>query len=254
MKNLNLPLIAVLAVLTFGACKSSLKNSEVKSDNSENSLDWSGIYSNVLPCADCEGIQTTIVLNRDNTYTKTWRYLDRDVSSFTASGTFSWDADGRKITLSDIAETPLQYLVGENRLLQLDMEGMEIPTDQQDLYTLTNIDNLVEHHWKLIEVNGNPVPEGMRTEAYLMFKVEDNRLVGSGGCNSLTASYIVRNGNRLEITAPVATKMACLDMEVETQLFRALETTDNYAILGDTLSLNRARMAPLAKFVKTLGR
>jgi hypothetical protein len=39
-------------------------------------------------------------------------------------------------------------------------------------------------------------------------------------------------------------------MEVEDALKKALETADNYSLSGDGkyLSLNRARMAPLARF------
>jgi len=44
--------------------------------------------------------------------------------------------------------------------------------------------------------------------------------------------------------------MACLNMEIEDELKRALEMADNYSLSSDGkfLSLNRARMAPLARF------
>jgi len=48
----------------------------------------------------------------------------------------------------------------------------------------------------------------------------------------------------------ISTKMACPAMEVETQFLQALAAADNYSRLGDTLSLNKAGSAPLAKFVK----
>jgi heat shock protein HslJ len=37
-------------------------------------------------------------------------------------------------------------------------------------------------------------------------------------------------------------------MQVETEFLRVLESTDNYAIAEDRLSLHKARMAPLARF------
>jgi hypothetical protein len=37
-------------------------------DTSRTSLDWPGTYTGVLPCADCEGIETTITLSVDLTY------------------------------------------------------------------------------------------------------------------------------------------------------------------------------------------
>ena len=33
--------------------------------NSQNSLDWEGVYKGILPCADCDGIETEIVINSD---------------------------------------------------------------------------------------------------------------------------------------------------------------------------------------------
>ncbi|GGD94473.1 copper resistance protein NlpE [Planktosalinus lacus] len=35
---------------------------------SENSLDWHGTYQGILPCADCEGIQTEVTLHDNNTH------------------------------------------------------------------------------------------------------------------------------------------------------------------------------------------
>lgn len=37
-------------------------------------------------------------------------------------------------------------------------------------------------------------------------------------------------------------------MQLESDFLRVLEEADNYVITGDTLVLNKARMAPLARF------
>lgn len=42
--------------------------------------------------------------------------------------------------------------------------------------------------------------------------------------------------------------MACPDINTETALLEVLSSADNYTINGQQLSLNKARMAPLAKF------
>ncbi len=42
--------------------------------------------------------------------------------------------------------------------------------------------------------------------------------------------------------------MACFDMTVEDGLKNVLANTDNYTINDSILSLNKARMAPLARF------
>lgn len=38
-------------------------------DNSRNSLDWEGTYKGILPCADCEGIETMVILKDNDRYT-----------------------------------------------------------------------------------------------------------------------------------------------------------------------------------------
>jgi heat shock protein HslJ len=42
--------------------------------------------------------------------------------------------------------------------------------------------------------------------------------------------------------------MACGNMEKETIFMELLQKADNYSIKGNVLSLNKGRMAPLAKF------
>jgi heat shock protein HslJ len=45
--------------------------------------------------------------------------------------------------------------------------------------------------------------------------------------------------------------MACLhDTKIETDLMQVLSSADSYVLRNDTLVLNRARMAPLARWVK----
>ena len=46
----------------------------------------------------------------------------------------------------------------------------------------------------------------------------------------------------------ISTKMACPRMEIEMEFLATLEKADNFNVTGDMLELNRARMAPLARF------
>ncbi|MCH7408592.1 copper resistance protein NlpE [Belliella sp. DSM 111904] len=146
-------LLLILTIFVFTACQQS-KHSEVivvddevfededLSDefidhhNALNSLDYMGIYSGMLPCADCEGIETTIELESGNSYVKKTIYLGKkDQQIFESSGTFSWLEDGNTIILEGEDE-PNKYLVGENVLFHLDMEGKRITGDLADKYRL----------------------------------------------------------------------------------------------------------------------
>ncbi|WP_228433666.1 copper resistance protein NlpE [Chryseobacterium polytrichastri] len=100
--------------------------------NSQNSLDWSGTYEAVVPCADCPGIKTSLTLNKDKTFSITEEYIDRN-SKNNDKGTFDWDTTGSVITLNG-KSAKYKYKVGENKLFQLDMDGKEIDGPNKDLY------------------------------------------------------------------------------------------------------------------------
>jgi len=102
--------------------------------NSQNSLDWAGTYEGTLPCADCPGITTTITLKDDNTYTMTEEYVDKKTKA-EDKGKFEWDKSGGKISLVS-KDGKRQYIVGENQLIHLDMDGKEITGPNKDLYIL----------------------------------------------------------------------------------------------------------------------
>ncbi|MDI5875997.1 copper resistance protein NlpE [Shewanella xiamenensis] len=101
-------------------------------DTSQNALDWPGVYEGVLPCASCEGIQTTLTLQADNSFELKSIYLGKDESIFKVAGKFDWDSNGSKIILSDGSK----YLVGENQLFMLDTDGNRITGGLAENYIL----------------------------------------------------------------------------------------------------------------------
>lgn len=104
---------------------------------SQNSLDWAGTYSGILPCASCSAIKMEIVLKNNGHYEQTSVYEhDGESDAVIASGSFSWNESGSTITLSN-AEKPNQFFVGENYLAKLDMNGNRITGDLADKYILT---------------------------------------------------------------------------------------------------------------------
>ncbi|MEI6859610.1 MAG: copper resistance protein NlpE [Shewanella sp.] len=118
------------------------KNSVPITDTSQTSLDWNGTYSGITPCASCEGIDTTLTLNQDNTYVLETRYLGDENEAkkvFTEAGSFKWNGESNKISLMGNASrqaSPKQYLVGENQLLLLDTKGKSITGPLADHYRL----------------------------------------------------------------------------------------------------------------------
>ncbi len=116
-------------------------------------------------------------------------------------------------------------------------------------HSTTNNKIITDKYWKLIELNGKRITaEQQAKEAYFVLKTEENRITGNGGCNSFFGTYQLLPGNSIQISPLGSTKMACLNDNVEDEFLKILAITDNYTIKNDTLSLNKARMALLAKF------
>ena len=243
--------------LSLSACKSkssSDKSSVPPAHSSQNALDWDGTYSGIMPCADCAGIETTLTLNRNSTYKLSTRYMgEEDIQAVVKEGAFKWTEDGSTIVLESLNnnEYPTKYKVGENKLIQLDLDGNVITGELADDYVLLKANKeLVEKYWKLYEIMGEPIKEGdLPKDAYLTFKVEGNRVFGNGGCNGISGTYKLSEGNGIRFSQMVATMMMCQNTDVEQKLLKALNMVDNYYAQNDTLVLNRARMAPLARFV-----
>lgn len=108
-----------------------------KADNSKTSLDWDGVYTGTLPCADCGGIATELVLEKDKTYVLKMKYEGKKEGSvIEEKGSFSWDDTGSVITLSYPEKQPFSYKVGENYLIQLDAQGNTIEGKLASMYIL----------------------------------------------------------------------------------------------------------------------
>lgn len=114
-----------------------IDQSVIDSHTSEMSLDWAGVYSGVMPCADCEGIETVIELKDDRTYVAHYTYLGtlEDENKFTNEGTFTFDVQGNNITLRSGDETS-QYKVGENQIILLNTDGTINTGELADFYVL----------------------------------------------------------------------------------------------------------------------
>lgn len=221
------------------------------SHNSANSLDWAGVYQGVVPCADCEGIRTSLTLKMDNSYQLSSTYLGKDAAPFEQQGHFEWDATGSVIRLLDQHDGPAFYKVGENQLIQLDMQGQQITGELAEHYQLKKQDRtaaaLTGLRWKLTELMGQTIAA---TEPdmtpYLQFGT-DGRVSGFAGCNQFTGAYETE-GLRLSFKPMATTEKACLNASIEQRFLTTLQGTDNYSLNESGLALYKARTAALLRF------
>lgn len=150
----SLVLLAIAACTSIIACNDPGKKEPTTTDNAgdtsavsqpvdmhnaSNSLDLNGEYEGTLPCADCEGIKSTLILNKDSLFTLKEEYLGKkDPITFNAKG--KWVIHENTITLQfdkELQDRRVQYKAGENKLWLLDLKGKEITGALADKYILT---------------------------------------------------------------------------------------------------------------------
>lgn len=156
MKYSSLLGLALLSIIIFSCSKKEVSSANVPSkdsvvteqpkkgvvdtanvsiptgDNSQTSVDWVGTYEATIPCADCSGIKSTLVLDKAGTFTLTEEYLDKNFQS-KDEGKFVWFNNGGAIELQG-KDAKYKYKVGENQLFQLNMDGTPITTSLKDHY------------------------------------------------------------------------------------------------------------------------
>jgi heat shock protein HslJ len=256
MKTHRILILSAPLILALSGCMSrffdgdepdvAVANAE---HNARNSLDWAGSYHGVLPCADCEGIETVVVLRDDGTYDEFSRYLGEENNVvFSEAGTFTWNDEGNTVTFE--GTEPSRYFVGENQLIRLALDGTRITGELAQNYVLDRLAVAVtEQRWRLIELNGQPV-ENQEVDPFFTLRVEGNAVEGFGGCNNFAGTYTLdAAASRIRFNNLASTMRACISgMEQESALHEVLRNVDNYSLNGSQLSLNRARMAPLARF------
>lgn len=215
---MKLLLTLLISVLLLFACNNEPKTAEKESTSetefteehvAKNSLDFVGEYGGIIPCADCEGIRTILVLNSDNSWIQKSIYVGKSDEVFKSQGTYSWNDAGNEIILSEKTEVA-RFFVTENAIIQLDQEGKRITGELADNYRLTKGFNpfdiklekklttevkktneksakkevtLENNKWILVEILGKKVKT--KTENYLTFNPIDGRFSAYGGCNRM---------------------------------------------------------------------
>lgn len=199
--------------------------------NSQNALDWSGLYTGTLACADCPGVQTMLFLDDQNMqYTLTRFYEDRSNHPEIEKGSFEWDSSGAHIRLLGAAKKEGAYAwkVMEGKLMQLDREEKAINTQIQEAYTLKKSTNpLFDKYW---------IAEDHRLEmdqpAWFRLQQEStNKVFGFAGCNRFFGSWEVQHETQnLSFTKLASTMMACDHLTSEQQYLADMENTCSYEV------------------------
>lgn len=263
------------------------KQPKDQSHNAKNSLDYVGTYKGILPCADCHGLETEIVINENSTFCLKTKYQGKGDKVYMQKGHFSWNKSGNIIILTDMKNAPNKYFVSENKLTQLNMYGKKVtgnladeyiltkqPADTSDMETAsgdnsatvdlnsriattTSIERvnpaigkytLAETKWKLTQLKGKTVNQKGKKAFTLKLNSKDGRFSAYMGCNSIGGNYIMPSTDKLAFSDVFMTEMACADMATETNFAAVLQQTAIYKLEKETLTLFSEKKRILAKF------
>lgn len=225
-----------------------------------NSMDYLGFYKGTLPCADCEGIETSIELSEDFTYAMMTRYKGKATKVFEGKGVFRWDDTGKKIILTQNDKITGQFLVTNNALTQLDASGNIITGPLASRYVLKRMSdaaaealpepkqeqqNLIGVKWKLVELNGHKVQQEGEKPFYIELDPM-NAFTGFAGCNSLRGHYETRGG-KIRFMRIVGTMKGCPALPTEEKFKTVLSRANAFVVDGKSLQFKDGETL-LAKF------
>jgi len=236
----NICIIALLAICLISSLSLSAQAPE-----------WVGVYRNSTTNGN-EKVVTTITLQSDN------NYMFQSSSSgnntiLVSIGKIEIKKNGKEfILIEEHNGQSTTYKRKNNIMTSIAKNGIKIPKGQASSLQKIDERSITEKYWKLIEIRGNAVVPNpaFPQEAYITFKKGGNEVTGRGGCNSFRGTYTLTGETQINLAQVISTMMACPDMELESQFLPILELADNYTISpdGKYLSLNKGRMAPLARF------
>lgn len=281
--------VLLLFVVIVGCQNQTVKKNDRNNDvhNARNSVDYIGTYKGILPCVDCQGLDTELSVNENSTFNLKVKYQGKGEKIYLQKGHFTWNKKGNTIILTDVRNAPNQYFVGENTLTQLDIYGKKIKGSTAEEYILskqtvdtfeieaalkneTTVDlnsrmatttviqkvnpaigkfTLAETKWRLVSLNKKKVYQKGEKEYFLKLSSKDARFTAFAGCNSIAGEYAMPSSEILDFSEVIMTRMACPDMTLEDKFGAMLVQVANYKLVKETLTFFGVGKKELAKFV-----
>lgn len=132
----NAPASAPADVSTVAASQPAAEPAaSAASTAAQSATQWSGRYYGVLPCASCEGIETTLILQEDGSYLLTETYKQRQPFTEKTDGRFTWRKPQEVFQL-DKAGGERLYQIGNGQIWALDADGKQVEGELANLYKI----------------------------------------------------------------------------------------------------------------------
>lgn len=124
------------AIKVIGAVKAQEEQEAIdamEDTKAMETLDWQGTYFGITDCANCDGIETELML-KDNEYILSLRPTNTHEEKFVQKGKFTWKSN--IIILEDIIGSASMYKIEENQIKQVYYIDNKIQGEDWKGYTL----------------------------------------------------------------------------------------------------------------------
>jgi len=227
MKNFMLPIAAALA-LTGMACKTT------ESSNARDVVLWVNSAK-----VDCVGVGPTTCLRVQEGEAlddSKWVNLFNSINGFTYEPGFIYKLNVR-IEKLDPATVPADASTLRYQMLELLEKKEDTRLRLHDI-------------WALQSIRQKDLPDSAKGKPYIEIHVNDNRLMGNGGCNQLFGKVSFEGAQGISLSEVGSTKMACPELKTESEFLQLLQTVKLYEIRDLMLYLKDAQGAELLKLKK----
>lgn len=215
MKKSVLFYSVLISLLLFQSCANSNKLQK-----SENTFWVSGIK---VETSNGAGKSENFLINKSEDYKKgTWQNFYNNIDSFNYE-----DGYMKKITVQT-----------------KELNKNEVPADASTLqYTLVKeIDKVADNRallngdWTLVKLNNNPINR-MLVLPTLTIQTNKMTLFGNDGCNNYSASIGHLTTDSITLKPIISTLKACIEKNMATEYYTALQTVVTYKIDATTLQI-----------------
>mgnify|MGYP001183667324 CR=1 FL=1 len=104
--------------------------------------------------------------------------------------------------------------------------------------------------WALQSMKQKDLPESAKGKPYIEIHVQEGKLMGNGGCNQLFGNIAFEGKNGFRVSNLGSTKMACPELNVESEFMQLLQAVQSYELRELSLFLLGADGEELLKFRK----
>ncbi len=230
--------VFLTVMLLLAACTTSQQTQKTQIEP----ISMAGLYTGLLPCDGCPGIEVELELKDDFTFIETSTFQERDVRPITVYGKWNLEKNNLQLHYTDHSEN---LRIENSKLFKLSKQNQKLNTSQPGYFvfglkneSINPLSPSLDGKWVMLTLNGQTYtnPRDANRHPFINFSTNEFVVNGNTGCNNYHGKFVLE-GNKLTIGPTMAmTKMGCLDT-FENLFINSLISIDSYQLHNQQLSL-----------------